>query len=101
MMLIFDFSIPFSHPCLDGHFPGNPVVPGVIILDEVMQGIASVYPSARIKNISAVKFLNPLKPNILVHVHVTKRNEEVTNFTCETSECLIAKGSLRLQGAQL
>ena len=26
-----------DHPALAGHFPGNPIVPGVLILDEVMR----------------------------------------------------------------
>ena len=29
------FSIPLEHPCLPGHFPRQPVVPGVVILDAV------------------------------------------------------------------
>ena len=28
-----------SHPSLPGHFPGQPVVPGVVILDAVQQAI--------------------------------------------------------------
>ncbi|MEZ5592806.1 MAG: hypothetical protein R3F53_19725 [Gammaproteobacteria bacterium] len=28
-----------EHPSLAGHFPSNPIVPGVVILDEVMQAV--------------------------------------------------------------
>ena len=34
-MLEFRLLIAADHPSLPGHFPGQPVVPGVVILDEV------------------------------------------------------------------
>jgi 3-hydroxymyristoyl/3-hydroxydecanoyl-(acyl carrier protein) dehydratase len=37
----FEFAIDASHPSLPGHFPGQPIVPGVLLLDHVLSGIAS------------------------------------------------------------
>ena len=31
-----DFSIAPDHPALEGHFPGQPIVPAVVILDAVL-----------------------------------------------------------------
>jgi len=33
-----------DHPSLPGHFPGNPVVPGVVILEEVLEAIRQTEP---------------------------------------------------------
>lgn len=33
---MLSFSIPQNHPSFSGHFPGNPIVPGVLLLERVM-----------------------------------------------------------------
>src|SRR5882724_4215036 len=55
-------AIPTNHPSLAGHFPGAPVVPGVVILDEVADALAEWRPGCQLTGVRAVKFLLPLKP---------------------------------------
>lgn len=50
-----------DHPSLPGHFPGNAVVPGVVLLDCVAQALERDG-GATIARIRAVKFLAPLLP---------------------------------------
>ncbi|RBC43168.1 hypothetical protein BRN41_12545, partial [Xanthomonas oryzae pv. oryzae] len=38
-----DFVVPHDHPCLPGHFPGRPVVPGVVVLDHVLQAVEALH----------------------------------------------------------
>ena len=58
------FRVPASHPCLAGHFPGRPLVPGVVILDHVQQAIEAVLsgPPGPLR-LPQVKFLQPLLPD--------------------------------------
>ena len=54
-------SISSDHPSLAGHFPGNPVVPGVVILDHVRQCIEQwKCCSVAASNLKSVKFLSPV-----------------------------------------
>ncbi|HSI28005.1 MAG TPA: hypothetical protein VK953_01910 [Methylophilus sp.] len=56
-------NIPSDHPAFAGHFPGTPIVPGVVLLDEVLQVLGSdLRLTVTDWQISSVKFLSPLTP---------------------------------------
>jgi len=50
-----------DHPAFAGHFPGSPIVPGAILLDEAMFAIAAATSVAH-RRVSWVKFLRPVRP---------------------------------------
>lgn len=57
----FEFVVPEDHPALPGHFPGRPIVPGVLLLDEVLRGIeASGGPP--VAGLQQVRFVAALLP---------------------------------------
>jgi 3-hydroxymyristoyl/3-hydroxydecanoyl-(acyl carrier protein) dehydratase len=57
-----EFVVEPSHPSLPGHFPGDPIVPGVVLLDRVVEAVEAVHgPLARLR-LPQVKFLQPLRP---------------------------------------
>jgi 3-hydroxymyristoyl/3-hydroxydecanoyl-(acyl carrier protein) dehydratase len=49
-----------SHPALTGHFPGNPIVPGVVLLERVAAALRA-WRGERIEKLDA-KFVQPLLP---------------------------------------
>lgn len=57
------FVVGAEHPSLPGHFPGSPVVPGVVVLDQVLKA-AELWGtrSVRITGLKQVKFHAPLLP---------------------------------------
>lgn len=57
------FRVRANHPSLPGHFPGRPVVPGVVLLDEVIAVLAILHPGQRVLEMPRVKFSRPVRPD--------------------------------------
>jgi len=57
------FVVPLDHPSLPGHFPGRPVVPGVMLLDQVIAAIEARHGALALPlRWPQVKFVQPLLP---------------------------------------
>jgi len=56
------FRIEPGHPSLPGHFPGRPIVPGVLLLEQVVAAIEAVHGPLRRLRLPRVKFARPLLP---------------------------------------
>ncbi|HEX4510607.1 MAG TPA: hypothetical protein VH328_11020 [Burkholderiaceae bacterium] len=64
--LAFDYTLAADHPALPGHFPGRPLMPGALLLAEVVE-VARTQPDlgeryARGATLIAAKFLAPVEP---------------------------------------
>ena len=57
------FIIPADHPSLPGHFPDRPIVPGVVLLDRVIEAIEADHGPLPPLRLPQVKFLKPLLPD--------------------------------------
>ena len=62
----FEWSVPVQHPAFAGHFPGHPILPGVVVLDRVVllaQTLAAEGGAAAAGwAVSQAKFLSPVGP---------------------------------------
>jgi 3-hydroxyacyl-[acyl-carrier-protein] dehydratase len=87
-----------NHPTLPGHFPGAPLVPGVVILDEVIAALIEWRQGSQLIGIRMVKFLAPLQPEQAFTISLSVRNEraaEVT-FCCRAEDRVIVEGQLEV-----
>jgi 3-hydroxymyristoyl/3-hydroxydecanoyl-(acyl carrier protein) dehydratase len=90
-------NIPVDHPAFAGHFPGMPIVPGVVLLDEAVQAIVSATGlSLHTWQISSVKFLSPLKPGEAVIIEHEMQANGAIRFDVLAGTRHIVSGSLAI-----
>jgi 3-hydroxyacyl-[acyl-carrier-protein] dehydratase len=51
-----------DHPALAGHFPGQPIVPGALLLDEALHAIDAAAASWHIANLKFHRIVRPEEP---------------------------------------
>lgn len=93
------FCIDATHPALAGHFPGRPVVPGVILLDHVLAAAQRRFGlRADALRLPQVKFLQPLLPEqaaeIVLEPAATDAGNTRIRFRIERDGALLASGEL-------
>jgi len=94
----FTREVPQDHPCFPGHFPGQPLLPGALILAEVREAIARV-PAlvARLgpePTLAAAKFLAPVGPgaSLAIELQPEAGAGGGVRFEVRSGEVLAASG---------
>jgi 3-hydroxyacyl-[acyl-carrier-protein] dehydratase len=90
-----DIVIASDHPSTIGHFPGNPIVPGAMLLSEVIGAweelIGAPLQSSAIK---VAKFLSPTRPGDRVSIHFEPVGVDSVKFNCVVNDVTVLTGSL-------
>jgi 3-hydroxymyristoyl/3-hydroxydecanoyl-(acyl carrier protein) dehydratase len=85
-----------NHPTAAGHFPGNPIIPGALLLDEVMIALhaeTGLHPSV----IRAAKFLAPVRPGDTLVLTCQKSGAGAVKFECRRDATLVVTGTVELR----
>jgi 3-hydroxymyristoyl/3-hydroxydecanoyl-(acyl carrier protein) dehydratase len=80
---------PLEHPCYAGHFPGNPIVPGVLLLDLIVAALGRGSP----RRIGNVKFLGAVKPGDRFTLRYRFSGSQL-GFRCQDGDRLLLEGSM-------
>ena len=90
------FVIATDHPSLPGHFPGTPVVPGVVVLDHVLQASERWQKrTLSARGLKQVKFHSPLLPGQQAHVSLEIEGSALT-FRVTRDDQPVAQGTFTL-----
>ena len=88
------FSIPSDHPSLPGHFPGRPIVPGVVLLDRVIAAIEATHGPLPALRLPQVKFVQPLLPGEDAEVALDPQADDRWKFRVLRGDALLASGEV-------
>lgn len=89
------FTIPADHPALPGHFPGHPVVPGVVLLDHAIRAIGTALNRPlHAWRLGSAKFLSPVAPGEPLDLAYDTAAGGAIRFTLRVGSREVATGVL-------
>ncbi len=86
--------VPSDHACYADHFPGNPLVPGALLLKWIILQIEVKF-HCDVVQLKHIKFLAIVKPNDLLTTQVTSAlNAPSISISVFRDQTLVLKGTL-------
>ncbi len=82
-----------GHPALPGHFPGQPLVPGVLMLEQVALALRT-WRGLRLARVLEAKFMAPLLPDQSAQLQLTEsdRADSRIRFRIQRDGVVLARG---------
>ena len=92
-MLTIERLFPLDHPAAQGHFPGNPIIPGAVLLSETLRAIESALGvSLSPGQLGSAKFLHPARPGDRVKIEFSDSASGTIRFACAVGERTVLRG---------
>ncbi len=97
MNTLAHWTVPLDHPAFAGHFPGTPILPGVVLLDTALHFICEAQGwSLTHCEISAVKFLSPAGPGDALAFQHTLSTHGTLRFDILAGTRKVATGTVQV-----
>ena len=91
-----------DHPAFAGHFPGMPILPGAVLLDETLSVIeAELQLDLTRWQLTAAKFLEPVRPGDELTVEHTPIVEGTVRFAVRIADRRALTGTLSQLGGDV
>lgn len=82
-----------DHPTGAGHFPGNPIIPGALLLAEVLRAVADAEKIRFVScNVKSAKFQHPARPGDRVEIEYSYSLQGVIDFKCSVAGTRVLSG---------
>ena len=89
------WTVPADHPAFAGHFPGQPIVPGVVLLDQAIRFAETLLGQPGLPwQIGNSKFFSPVGPGETLRFALQQKPSGAIAFTVSGNGRQVAAGSL-------
>jgi len=91
-----EITFPSDHPTGPGHFPGNPIIPGAVLLAEVLRLMAASLGVALSPcHIKSAKFSHPTRPGDCVAIEFSGGAGNDIKFQCTVGDNIVLTGTVK------
>lgn len=75
-----------NHPASNGHFPGNPIIPGALIMEYVRTAFSQFKAGMHLQRMLKVKNLHVLRPGRTLIIRIVAKARDNYGFVCTDSD---------------
>lgn len=92
------WTVAVDHPAFAGHFPGRPILPGVVLLDRALALAAAQFALATATlRLTSAKFLSPVAPGETLVFALQRKANGSVQFAIRCGERAVASGTLAVR----